>query len=262
MYQVTAAGPQLKKYVQYFWLGEVDLVLGQTFTHIATASSGIELLFYYQGDFSNTDGSKKVAPATLYGQTDRHDRFTAGCSRLGIFGVRLYPYAIPALLSVPASALTNAVADIDSLLGKAGSLLAERVFEAATFEQKIAAVSTFLQSRIRELKRKYRLVEHAVTLIHSAKGKVDPTTLVAGTYLSPRQFERNFKELSGFNLKAYLKIVRFENALRILEQETMPLTGLALSCGYYDQAHFNRDFKQFTGYTPSGYKSLIATYPA
>lgn len=74
--------------------------------------------------------------------------------------------------------------------------------------------------------------------------------------LSERQFERKFREYSGFNPKLCMRIVRFEEACNFYGhsgQKTM--TEIAHECGYYDQSHFIRDFKEFSGYEPGHYFS-------
>lgn len=70
--------------------------------------------------------------------------------------------------------------------------------------------------------------------------------------LSERQFERNFKDYTGFSLRKYTKIKRFEQVYNELRsaQNIDNLTQFALQYDYYDQAHFNRDFKEFTNLSP------------
>jgi len=77
--------------------------------------------------------------------------------------------------------------------------------------------------------------------------------LIAGSGWSERQFRRRFQEVVGIAPKAFARILRFQRALRVMERSD-PLPA-ALECGYYDQAHFNRDFKAIAGESPAAYSS-------
>jgi transcriptional regulator GlxA family with amidase domain len=73
--------------------------------------------------------------------------------------------------------------------------------------------------------------------------------------LSLRQFQRRFKELSGFPPKLYARIIRFGAAMQRYGNNFRSLTDIAYECGYYDQSHFIHDFKEFSGYHPKQYFS-------
>jgi hypothetical protein len=70
-----------------------------------------------------------------------------------------------------------------------------------------------------------------------------------------RQFQRRFKQLSGFPLKLYARIIRFGAAMQRYGNNFRSLTDIAYECGYYDQSHFIHDFKEFSGYHPKQYFS-------
>jgi AraC-like DNA-binding protein len=72
--------------------------------------------------------------------------------------------------------------------------------------------------------------------------------------LSERQFERKFSEYAGMSPKRFMRIVRFENACNLYRNKLeKSLTEIAYECGYFDQSHFIRDFKTFSGYEPGQY---------
>ncbi|HVI45704.1 MAG TPA: helix-turn-helix domain-containing protein [Chitinophaga sp.] len=78
--------------------------------------------------------------------------------------------------------------------------------------------------------------------------------------MSQRQFERKFKEHVGFSPRLFTKICRFEATLSSLLTPA-PLVQIALNAGYFDQAHFNHDFKTFTGMHPKDYRKIISILP-
>jgi transcriptional regulator GlxA family with amidase domain len=79
------------------------------------------------------------------------------------------------------------------------------------------------------------------------------TSLANDCNLSRRQFERAFKEYSGFSPKVFLNLVRFNSVIKAKTQANNSLTQIAIDCGYFDQSHFIHDFKTFSGYTPKEY---------
>jgi methylphosphotriester-DNA--protein-cysteine methyltransferase len=67
-----------------------------------------------------------------------------------------------------------------------------------------------------------------------------------------KYLERQFLKIIGLTPKSYSRIARFQNVMQALKYAAFhPWPSLALDCGYYDQAHFIKEFKAFTGATPS-----------
>ena len=100
---------------------------------------------------------------------------------------------------------------------------------------------------------------------HQKNSRYNPTTIRNAYYsrhLSKKQFERLFKELVGTNPKEYARIVRFQKSLKLLQhyQEDANQAQLAYQCGYADQSHFIREFKQFSGYTPLSLLNVCKPY--
>lgn len=76
--------------------------------------------------------------------------------------------------------------------------------------------------------------------------------------LSLRQFERKFKKITGFSPKHFHRISRFEKATDTCRQANLKMTDIAYRFGYFDQAHFTKDFKQFSGFTPLAYQNVAS----
>jgi len=72
--------------------------------------------------------------------------------------------------------------------------------------------------------------------------------------ISQRQLERKFAELIGVSPKQYLRLTRIKKVIQMIEHnQSLNLTDIAYYCGYFDQAHFIKDFKHITDQTPSSY---------
>ncbi len=259
LFKQIGTTPRLQNLVQHFWTGEVTNAPGRNFTHIAVAQSSAQILIHYEGEFeaSTTGNTTRKAPiAAFYGPSVQHQQYASFSKKAGIFGIKLSPFAIPALFSMPAPELTNTSVALADLLGCRSIELEEKILAAKTSEEKARITASFFEDRLSQSKNKFREIEYAVACIHRTKGQVEVKSLVELCCLSPRQFGRNFKALTGFSAQTYLRIIRFETAIHGFTGLKRSLTELSLACGYYDQAHFNRDFKSFTGLTPHQYFAI------
>ena len=77
---------------------------------------------------------------------------------------------------------------------------------------------------------------------------------VAARYgITSRYLQKIFLQHTGLTPKLYSKIARFQNSLQLIAKKNTSLTDIAYECGYFDQSHFIREFKSFTGFAPSVY---------
>lgn len=256
MYQRISAKPVLQDVISFYWVGELSNSPATNFVHRDIARSTAQLILHYEGSFSELDekGNARRSPLfAVHAQTTLNKQYFCASKKSGILGIKLNPIAIPLLFSLPADELTNQTIELTDILGKKGAELTDAIYNAKSIPERIAVVSSFVEKKLRVVPDKYTSVQAAVHYIHRMKGNVMIRDLVSMCCLSPRQFQRNFKELTGYSAQLYLKLIRFENALRNYSPASSTLTDIALASGYFDQAHFNHDFKLFTGLTPSEY---------
>lgn len=258
MYLTIRPPEHLQKYIEYFWWGD-DLDLPQKpNTYHSIATSKIELLFFDHGIYSlKKNGIEESAfKAGFYGQTTSFRHYFSSAKRTTIFGITFSPLAALKFFNIPAIELTHQQIDINSLLGNYGNELSDKIYEAQTFKEKASIAIDFFNNRLKELHFKYISVEKLIHSIEISNINTIPH-LVAQSFRSQRQFERNFKDLTGFSAKTYLKIKRFESFIEkasvLLDKPNSRLLDFAIELGYYDQAHLNRHFKEFTGLNPKAY---------
>jgi AraC-like DNA-binding protein len=247
--------PKLARYVRCFWVYEGEASTDKPYIYRGYADGCTELVFHYRGVFDQLIGHhvEKSFAAGIHAQTERFTRFVVDRD-WGIFGCYLFPYAIPKLFSLPASDLTDQLTDLSSLLGCEGCELEERIMLAGDNTSRAEILSEFLERRLERNHRELPVVFSSINHIIETRGLVDVGDLARNYYLSNRQFERKFKELSGFPPKLFSRIIRFQAALKEYGSNKS-LTDIAHDCGYYDQSHFINDFKEFSGYNPKIYFS-------
>ncbi|SKB58912.1 helix-turn-helix domain-containing protein [Dyadobacter psychrophilus] len=247
----------LAKYVRFFWVLEHEVGSGQPYIHRTMADGCAELIFHYKGRFDEFVTADKTEPSFhsgIHGQSQTFRRFIIH-EDFGIFGVYLYPFAIPVLFGMPSTELTGQMPDLHTFLGNQAVGLEERMMLAADHMERVAIISSFLESLLAKTRTIEPAVFSVINQIIQNKGLTNVQELAAQSFLSTRQFERKFKEFSGFSPKLYLRIARFHAALDAYGDKEKSLTEIAYECGYYDQSHFIHDFKSFSGQHPRFYFS-------
>lgn len=255
LYQTFQPPESLKKFIRFYWIFETDASESTPFIHPATAAGCAKLAFHYRGRFeieSPSSGTERLFIAGFQGPTKKSELFI-GKENIGIFGVYFSPYALPSLLSLPADELSNQNVEISLLLGKQGVELKDKMVSAQSKYDRLSIINTFLEKQLASISSHYNPVIPSVKHIINNNGLVAINGLAENYAVSQRQFERNFKSATGFSPKMFSRIVRFENAISMLGKRDVKLTEVAFECGYYDQSHFIRDFKEFTGHPPSAY---------
>jgi AraC-like DNA-binding protein len=127
-------------------------------------------------------------------------------------------------------------------------LIEEQLDEAGNNQQKVAVVERFLLSRLNE-KRADQLINHAMQQIRLANGNIKIRNLAASMAISIDPFEKRFRRVAGISPKQFADTIRLRNLIKQYSASEN-LTGIALEAGYFDQAHFIKDFRTFTGLAP------------
>lgn len=256
-YYTIAPPEQLVPYVRCFWVYEGEASADQPFVHRSYADGCAEMVFHYRGTFDQVFDSGKTGPSFrsgLHAQSARFSRFIT-TENFYLFGVYLYPFAIPKLLRLPATDLTGQMPDLSDIFGRAGKDLEEQVMLAADARGKARIVSAFLIERLNLSGHEVPLIFSSIGHIIATKGLVNVGSLSDKYFSSPRHFERKFKEFAGLPPKLFSRIVRFQSTVKEYGKPGQTLTDIAHDFGYYDQSHFIREFKEFSGYNPRAFFS-------
>ena len=99
-----------------------------------------------------------------------------------------------------------------------------------------------------------------MTELKQSKGIVTGKGLSEYTFYSPRHLSRLFNEELGINIKTYLRLVRMNNAVKLMKEGSNGLIAIAQLLGYYDQAHFIHDFKAIVGVSPKAYLENMSSF--
>jgi Adenosine deaminase len=148
--------------------------------------------------------------------------------------------------SVPMHELSGMSVSLDDLVPH--HYIEEQLSEAASHAQRIAIVERFLMKQLK-MESNDALVQDAIQQIYASNGTIRIKGLLTSLPVSRDPFEKRFRRITGTSPKHFAAIVRLR---RVVEQysPTKSLTDMAYTAGYFDQSHFIKDFRRFTGQTP------------
>jgi AraC-like DNA-binding protein len=202
----------------------------------------------------------KTSPIEVWGQVLKPLMFRiSGYSK--VFGIRFHPAAAAFFLKEDVSQLNDNVLDLQSIVGNNVNEFHSKLQDAKTGEERILLTDSYLLGEITQsrLINKIDLVKQVMTEL-TKKDFFDNIENVAERHgITSRYLQKLFVQQTGLSPKLYSKINRFQNSVVLLGQKDLSLTSIAYSCGYFDQSHFIREFKSFTGFAPSTFKSTNFT---
>jgi AraC-like DNA-binding protein len=168
--------------------------------------------------------------------------------------VDLSPLAAHRLLGVPMDEVGFPVVALEDVLGPGAHRLAARLAGAPGWDARFALLDAVLARRLAETARPPAEVAWAWRRLVATDGRVPVRELIGELGWSDRRLLRAFRRHVGVPPTTLGRILRFRRAVARLEADGLTaLAEVALDCGYYDQAHFNRDFRAFAGGPPSEY---------
>ncbi|MFI6323266.1 helix-turn-helix domain-containing protein [Nonomuraea sp. NPDC050556] len=191
------------------------------------------------------------------GLSDRptHTRIRALTQGVEVF---LTPFGARRLLGMPMSEVANRIVPVDDLFGRWGGAAVARLAEQPTWREQVRLVDRLLMERIHDAPELGPQVPWAWARLLESGGAVSVASLADALGWSHRHLVARFHDQVGLSPKAVARVVRFNRALSLLTPE-VSLAELAAECGFYDQAHMNREFRALSGTTP-GQIRPIAPY--
>jgi AraC-like DNA-binding protein len=172
------------------------------------------------------------------------------------FGIRFRPGRAAPFLPFGVDRLVAAETGIADAFGAAGGRLAEEIGNASTDGARVEIARRFLLQRLaRAARMPSRPVSAAVRrMLGASSGRPSISALARESGWSVRQLERRFRSETGLSPRLLARIVRFQRVFRALGRDRSDWVSVALDCGYSDQPHLIREFREFTGQTPGAFE--------
>ena len=182
-------------------------------------------------------------------------------AQFSVAGVEFKPGGALPFFDVPIGELANLHVPLDTLWGSLATELRERMLEAATPQHKLDVLERVLLQRITRVPGSHPAVAYAIGQFERHPAIVRIAEVINQIGLSHRRFLDLFTAEVGLTPKVFCRIGRFQRVLqRVHGGRPVEWASVALSCGYYDQAHFIRDFRAFSGVNPSSYRASVGPH--
>jgi AraC-like DNA-binding protein len=154
------------------------------------------------------------------------------------------------LLGVPGSELANRLIPLEDVLGSFAVELNERLADAPTARERNAIAQRLLAARLSNQATTAPEVEYALERLRATRGAASVENIAEEVGWSRRHLASRFREAVGLPPKALGRLIRVEHAAQRVRAGD-PLADIAYAAGYADQSHFNRDFRDLVGCTPT-----------
>ena len=232
-------------FVEQYWIVEWDLsgqadhqqeLLPHPSVHIAVERGRFELVGVVEGRFT---------------------RVLQGIGR--VFGVKFWPGGFYPFFGAPVSDLTNRVVSLSDVFGEAGKVFGKAVAACANDERNVELAEELLSARRPARDKNVVVVREIVDQIAADPGITKVDDLAPVVDMSKRTLQRLFRRYVGVSAKWVIQRYRLHEAIEAIARgRQVDWARLAIDLGYFDQAHFIKDFKRFAGRTPDEYARGLA----
>lgn len=249
---------RLQAYVTMVW----EIRGEQNIREIILPQGVVEIVFNFAADISGAMPVRQTilaAPRCFVQGIHTHSVHAAYTGQQHLFGIRLHPCQIKRFLGILPAELSNSTIDL-ALISPRFDRLWHQLIELLSFEQRVQVLERELPqlpgvdcSRSKQLSDLF-LAEGAGTF-----GTVEE--LARQVCYSSRQLNRVSHQLFGLSAEELTLYKKLVESVKLIHFANQSLTEIAYSAGFYDQAHFCRVFKSYTGLTPNEYKKRKGELP-
>lgn len=256
-YREFRPSEQLSPDVECFWLLEGYEPSASARPERLMPDGCIELIVNLGDRFRERldDGSEVVQPLRFVAGQMTRPVYVTPMGSVRLFGVRFTPGGTVPLFDGPPAELTNRIVALDAVAWRLERELAERLDPTHAPDQLVNAAEIVLAEQLGRYKDRRGPIRAAVQRMMLLSGRVSIDRIADDLGISGRQLERRFVIEVGLGPKLLCRILRFQTVFQAVEHGDSRWADVAAGCGYYDQSHLIRDFRQFGGDTPA---SLLA----
>ncbi|OBJ43211.1 hypothetical protein A5630_19355 [Mycolicibacterium mucogenicum] len=207
---------------------------------------------------SRSGGAESVQAQTALVGVSRTGVVATHSGSQCVLEVELSPLAARTVFGVTAAELADQIVDVAALWPDTNQLL-DRLHSATTWTDRFRLIEAALGTRYAEGREVSTAVAGAWRQIVNARGDLGMDVLREQTGWSRKRLAERFRAEIGLPPKAMAGLARFQHAVDLMRRPGRPsLAAIALTCGYYDQAHLNREFRDFAGCTPTEFLTALA----
>lgn len=247
--------PQLKDYINHISFNKT-LIFDNSQTALPSLPDGMcELVIclgnpYYRSKENNKLQFDLISQSHLVGLKTRNS-FLIPTQGAKAISVRFQPGCFTAFVKHDLQEFTDKIIHANEIFGKEFTLLEQRILESTSIEDQVTLIQQFLVSRLSVNENLSKFIRLVRNVYQEKKGF---SVKHKGDY---KKQERLFSKYTGTTPKKFQQIVNFNYARKLISDPSKhSLTKIAHLCNYYDQSHFIKKFKEFSGLKPTEYANL------
>ena len=252
--------PAMAPFLERVWTleGHAEMLAGEP--QVVLPDGRTELIFHFGDPFERVDisetgsTSRTLQPRLLFAGQLTRQLVLHPTGRIGVLGLRFHPFGAAALFSNSQDELAGTTPAVEDLSTRAAQML-ESVFGSAPGPAEAALLAQEALLVLIDNSRVDSRLADAVREIERSHGLVSIDRVAEHAGMTRRHMERQFRQVVGMTPKRLARIARFQRAVRFLEGDGdagRPGGAItAAACGYADQAHFIRDFRDLAGCAPT-----------
>ena len=203
---------------------------------------------------------RTVKKAWISGERTRY--IVIGAARnQSMVGVRFRPGGAHPFFRFPISELSESVTELDLIWGRLVDEIRDGLQEIESPDDRLRKLEWFLMRQVQRTLEPNRLIAFAVNQLQHSPQFLAIRDLASMVGISQKHLISQFERVVGLRPKSFARVCKFQKVVGLLEQQNhIEWSAIALDCGYYDQAHFIKEFQAFSGLNPSDYVNQRGDY--
>jgi AraC-like DNA-binding protein len=243
---------ELENIIECYWIIEDDDITPRLQKIIPDGFN--EIVFHYRSPYRiklNGDWEEQSL-SLLAGQIRKHF-FLENTGASGIIGIKIKPTALTHLFGLSMHKFTDRVVDISSVPALQSLLINEQLRTVVDQNERVAILNDQFKKLLSEKNYMETVTDHAIELIFEHHGMIPVSTITKSAGIGERQLENLFKKYIGLSPKFFMRIIRFNYIFKLVQDNNQSWSAVAYEASFFDQSHFIRNFRDFTGENPSDY---------
>lgn len=256
--QAIAIKPELVLYIKSIWIFENDLGIPIEDSRVIAPNGSAKFIYTYKNALiTNLDNEKtyyKESNIYFIGIWDKPVVLSSFARYTGTIIIELNTHGVHRFTKFSLAELVNKIFDFEEIYGTLGKNIINHLNDIESPFEKVELFQNYLIDLINSYNRQMFLIDYTCNLIHKSSGLIEVNDLVKKTGFSKRYLDILFKEHLGISPKTLANISRFQTFYYSwANSKDSSFYNDKLYELYYDQAHFIKEFKRFTGYSPKQY---------
>lgn len=217
-----------------------------------------EIGFIYGDDyrFYYSENRSEIMPKSFVAGQFCQPYYLQPTGVTGVIAIKFKPNGLFELFQMPMTLFTNKIIDFTEIAGEEARIITQQIITNPPNNRRIEIIEEYLMKKLLSRKSHLDYMQRTVSLILENIGNITVKELAAKLHISDRQIERKFKEQIGISPKMFSRLIRINYVFKLLRTNPdLEWQDVIYLCGYYDQAHFIRDFKEIAGESPNVFLS-------